>query len=127
VCEGGLRRGRGGGPCGNKEGFQVQEKEIERILVREVKKLGGLAYKWVSPGNDGVPDRIVFFPGHKPVFVELKSDTGNLTAVQKAQIKRLEDLGQKVFVTKGIRGVSQFFRDVGFEETGKSLESRYGL
>ena len=38
------------------------EKDIEKILVGEVKKLGGRAYKWVSPGNDGVPDRIVVFP-----------------------------------------------------------------
>ena len=29
------------------------EKDIEKILVNEVKKLGGRAYKRVSPGNDG--------------------------------------------------------------------------
>ena len=51
----------------------MQEKEIEKILVAEVKKLGGRAYKWVSPGNDGVPDRIVVFPNRKPIFVELKA------------------------------------------------------
>lgn len=32
------------------------ERDIEKVLVREVRKLGGRAYKWVSPGNDGVPD-----------------------------------------------------------------------
>ena len=50
----------------------MREKDIEKILVAEVRKLGGRAYKWVSPGNDGVPDRIVIFPGKTPVFVELK-------------------------------------------------------
>ena len=45
------------------------EKDIEKILVNEVKKLGGRAYKWVSPGNDGVPDRIVILPGMRPAFV----------------------------------------------------------
>ncbi|MFR1871644.1 MAG: VRR-NUC domain-containing protein, partial [Coprococcus sp.] len=34
----------------------MSEKEIEKLLVQEVKKLGGRAYKWVSPGNNGVPD-----------------------------------------------------------------------
>lgn len=34
----------------------MREKDIEKILVAEVRKLGGRAYKWVSPGNDGVPD-----------------------------------------------------------------------
>ncbi len=60
----------------------MREKDIEKILVAEVRKLGGRAYKWVSPGNDGVPDRIVIFPGKTPVFVELKTDTGKLSALQ---------------------------------------------
>ena len=36
----------------------MQERQIERNL-REVKSLGGLALKFVSPGMAGVPDRIV--------------------------------------------------------------------
>ena len=39
------------------------EREIEKKLVDGVRKLGGRAYKFVSPGNDGVPDRIVVLPG----------------------------------------------------------------
>ena len=35
------------------------EREIEKKLVDGVRKLGGRAYKFVSPGNDGVPERIV--------------------------------------------------------------------
>ena len=54
----------------------MKESEIERILVDEVKRLGGRAYKWMSPGNDGVPDRIVILPDTTPIFVELKTDTG---------------------------------------------------
>lgn len=105
----------------------MREKEIEKILTAEVKKLGGVAYKWVSPGNAGVPDRIVVFPRRAPVFVELKSDTGKLSALQEVQIRRLKELGQKVYVVKGIDGVSQFFQDNGFERTSKALDCRYGL
>ena len=103
------------------------EEEIEKILTAEVKKLGGRAYKWVSPGNDGVPDRIVVFPGRAPVFVELKSDAGRLSALQEVQIRRLKELGQKVYVARGIDGVGQFFRENGFEETSKALDYKYGL
>lgn len=103
------------------------EREVEKILADEVKKLGGKAYKLVSPGNSGMPDRLVIFPGRAPVFVELKTDTGRLTAIQKVQIKRLRDLGQTVFVAKGIDGVSQFFQDMGFEGTSKALDCRYSL
>lgn len=105
----------------------MRESEIEKILVREVKKLGGVAYKWVSPGNDGVPDRIVIFPRRHPVFVELKMEKGRLTALQEAQIGRLKKLEQDVMVIYGLDGLSQFFQDQGFEETSKALDCKYGL
>ena len=105
----------------------MRESEIEKILTNEVRKLGGRAYKWVSPGNDGVPDRIVIFPEERPVFVELKTDTGKLSALQSVQIKKLKDLGQQVEVVKGINGLSQFFQDYGYEEVSKALDCKYEL
>lgn len=39
------------------------EKQVERYLCRCVRRIGGRAYKWTSPGCCGVPDRLVFFPG----------------------------------------------------------------
>lgn len=90
----------------------MREKDIEKILVTEVKKLGGRAYKWTSPGNDGVPDRIVILPGRPPIFVELKTDRGKLTALQKVQIDRLRVLGQDVRVLYGMDGVSRFLEEV---------------
>ena len=103
------------------------EKEIEKILVTEVKRLGGRAYKWVSPGNDGVPDRIVIFPNRASVFVELKTERGRLSSLQRVQCKRLKELGQDVRVVYGIDGLSQFFQDMGYEETSKALDCRYEL
>ncbi len=105
----------------------MRERDIEKILKDEMKKLGGQAYKWVSPGNAGVPDRIVVFPGRPPVFAELKAETGKLTPLQQAQIKRLRELGQDVAVIRGIDGLSQFFQDRGFEETSKAIDCRYEL
>ena len=104
----------------------MREKDIEKILVEQVRKLGGRAYKWVSPGNDGVPDRIVIFPGRQPVFVELKTETGVLTSLQQSQIDRLRSLGQPVVVVKGIRGVRQFFHDWGYGDVSVELGLRYG-
>lgn len=105
----------------------MRERDIEKILVQEVKMLGGRAYKWVSPGNDGMPDRIVIFPKRPPIFVELKAENGKLSALQEVQIKRLKDLGQDVRVVRGIDGLSQFFQDCGYEETSKALDCRYDL
>lgn len=87
------------------------EKDIEKILTDGVKGLGGRAYKWVSPGNAGVPDRIVVLPGRPPVFVELKTERGTLTALQKVQIRRLKALGQDVRVLHGPGEVKEFLKE----------------
>ena len=90
------------------------ERDIEKILVNEVKKLGGRAYKWVSPGNDGVPDRIVILPGLRPMFVELKTETGRLSAIQNVQIDRLRKMKQNVKILYGESQVRDFLEDCEF-------------
>lgn len=84
------------------------EKEIEKRLVKGIKKLGGKAYKFVSPGNAGVPDRVVILPDKQPIFIELKAEKGKLTDLQKNQLKKLVDLGQSVEVLYGIADVDLF-------------------
>lgn len=91
----------------------MREKEVEKLLVDGVRKLGGRAYKWVSPGNAGVPDRIVVLPGQPPIFVELKSETGKLTKLQEVQIQRLRDLGQEIAVLRGREDVWRFLEGSG--------------
>ncbi|MEE3478770.1 MAG: VRR-NUC domain-containing protein [Succiniclasticum sp.] len=77
------------------------EKDVEARLVRRVTAMGGRAYKWVSPGNVGVPDRIVIWPGGRIDMVELKTDTGRLSQIQEIQIRRLQALGCKIRVLYG--------------------------
>lgn len=90
----------------------MTEREVEKKLVDGVRKLGGRAYKFVSPGNDGVPDRIVVLPGISPVFVELKTETGRLSSLQNVQIKKLKDLGQDVRVLYGLEDVKRFLEEI---------------
>lgn len=100
----------------------MTEKEIERILVTGVRDLGGRAYKWVSPGNAGVPDRIVIFPGQAPIFVELKTESGKLTRLQEVQIRRLQDLQQRVQVLRGEKEVRMFL----WRASGRGCETIRG-
>ena len=51
----------------------MREKTIEAKLVKAVRIMGGLAPKFVSPGFDGVPDRLVLLPKGKIAFIELKA------------------------------------------------------
>jgi hypothetical protein len=84
------------------------ERNIERKLVRGVKAMGGIAYKWVSPGNTGVPDRIVIFPDGKIEFVELKTETNKPTPLQTAQMKRLQHMNCVVYVLRGETAVNEY-------------------
>lgn len=78
--------------------MKMLEKDVEAYLRKKVKAMGGRAYKWVSPGNAGVPDRIVVLPNGKVWFIELKRPGGKLSALQLAQIRLLAKLGQNVCV-----------------------------
>lgn len=84
------------------------EKRVEALLTAGVKKLGGVAYKFVSPGNSGVPDRIIIMPGGKIYFVELKREGGQLTNLQKRQVSRIRKLDCRVDVLHGMAEVSSF-------------------
>lgn len=86
----------------------MREKEIEQYLVSEVRKAGGKAYKFVSPGNTGVPDRIAVFPGGKIYFVELKAPGGKVRPQQAARFRELERLGFPIRVLDSIDGVDDF-------------------
>ena len=60
----------------------MREKEVEQKLVKAVKARGGICPKWVSPGFDGMPDRIVFLPGRHIGFVEVKAPGEKPRALQ---------------------------------------------
>lgn len=76
----------------------MREKEIEQKLVREVKGRGGICPKFVSPGFDGMPDRIILLPHSKMAFAELKAPNQNPGALQVSRHKLLRTLGFKVYV-----------------------------
>lgn len=88
----------------------MRERDIERKLTHEVEKRGGLSFKWTSPGQTGVPDRIVILPGGRIWFAELKTDTGRTTAVQEYQQKRLRDAGCNVITIHGEKELNEWIK-----------------
>lgn len=76
----------------------MREKNIESRLVAEVRRRGGLAPKFVSPGLNGVPDRLILLPGGKFAFAELKAPGKTLRPLQALRKRQLEKLGFRVFV-----------------------------
>ena len=75
----------------------MREREIEKQLIDEVKKRGGLCEKWIS-GAVGWPDRIVILPDGKVGFVEVKRPGEKPRAIQAHRHKQLKKLGVAVYV-----------------------------
>lgn len=75
----------------------MREKIIEDKLKNAVIDKGGLCLKFVSPGFDGVPDRIILMPNGIMAFAELKAPGKKLRPIQKRRKMQLQRLGFKVF------------------------------
>lgn len=88
------------------------EAAIEARMVRMVRNRGGLCYKFISPGNPGVPDRLVVTPDGRSIFVELKTDIGRLSKLQKWQRQELERRGVEVRVLYGWEQIRNFIEEV---------------
>lgn len=88
------------------------EKEIEQKLVKEVKKKGGIAPKWVSPGFAGVPDRLVLLPKGKIAFVEVKAPGKVARPLQKARHRLLRKLGFRVYVLDDEKDIPDILKEI---------------
>lgn len=90
----------------------MREKYIEACLIRKVKKYGGLCLKLVSPGNDGMPDRICLLPGGEVLFVELKALGKKPRPLQIRQMERLRNLGFRVEVADNENLIDELLQEV---------------
>lgn len=76
----------------------MREKEIETYLCETVRRLGGQAFKFTSPMNRGVADRVVCLPDGTVWFIEVKAPDGKLTALQKRFGEQMAALKQRYAV-----------------------------
>lgn len=88
------------------------EASIEARLVSEIKKIGGLAFKFESMGNNGVPDRCVVLPGGEVWFVELKRPGEKPRKLQVYQLSKLRALGSKVRVISSYEDIEYFIKEI---------------
>ena len=90
----------------------VSEKSIERKLVEAVKNMGGIAPKFVSPGFDGMPDRIVLLPHGMMAFVEVKAPGKKPRPLQVSRHGLLQRLGFKVYVLDDMDQIGGILDDI---------------
>ena len=90
----------------------MREKTVEAKLVKAVKDAGGIAPKFVSPGLDGVPDRLVLFPGGKCAFIELKAPGKTPRPLQVRRKRQLEKLGFLVYCVDRPEQIGGIIREI---------------
>ncbi|MFC5468430.1 VRR-NUC domain-containing protein [Cohnella suwonensis] len=90
----------------------MRESQLERRLVREVERIGGIAPKWVSPGNNGVPDRIVILPGGRTLYVEMKAPGKQLEPLQAHWARKLLGMGHRHYKIDSDEDIDRFIDEV---------------
>ena len=90
----------------------MREKTIEKKLVIAIKDMGGIALKFMSPGLDGMPDRIVLLPGGRMGFVEVKAPGKVPRPLQEARHRMLWMLGYRVYVLDRAEQIKQILEDI---------------
>ena len=80
----------------------MREKTVESKFTSAVKAKGGLAVKFTSPGFNGMPDRLVMFPGGRIAFVEVKAPGETPRPLQRSRHRLLRRMGFKVYVLDSI-------------------------
>lgn len=91
----------------------MREKTTERKLVQAVKAIGGIAPKFVSPGFDGMPDRLVLLPMGRTAFVEVKAMGCKPRPLQEARHGMLRRLGFQVFVLDNEAQIKEILKRMG--------------
>jgi hypothetical protein len=90
----------------------MRERNVERKLTEAVRHSGGLALKFISPNLNGVPDRLLLFPGGRMAFAEVKAPGEKPRPLQMHRIARLRELGFRVYVIDGVEQIGGVIREI---------------
>ena len=89
---------------------EVSEKAIERYLVDEVKKLGGVCLKYSNQNMAGFPDRLILLPGAVTIWIELKSKGKHTTALQDIRLRALNKLGYDTYICDNKEAIDKIIK-----------------
>lgn len=90
-----------------------REAALERFLQKQIRAVGGVAFK-LAPTHKGLPDRLVVMPTGRMYLVELKTDVGRLSPAQEVLHARLAKLSCPVVTLYGMAHIKAWIRDVSW-------------
>ena len=91
----------------------MREKQVEKELVAAVRRVGGICPKLISPGFDGMPDRMILLPGAIIAFVEVKAPGRKPRPLQLRRHEQLRALGFRVYVLDDPERIPALLREIG--------------
>jgi hypothetical protein len=94
----------------------VRERDIEKKLTKAVKAQGGMCPKLISPGMDGMPDRLVLMPQARIGFVEVKRPGARPRPLQESRHAQLRSLGFLVLVLDDPEKIPEIVKEI--QESG---------
>ena len=90
----------------------MTESQLERWLGKRLKTLGCLYFKFISPGNDGMPDRIIITSHGRIIFAELKSESGKPSAIQRLRLGQLRRRRCDARLVVGLNDAMKLLEDI---------------
>lgn len=88
------------------------EKHLEAKVRRLCNRKRILCYKFVSPANPGVPDRILVFPSGIVAFLELKREGQKPTTLQNHEMDKLRRNNANVFWSDSWLSITTWIDDL---------------
>jgi Holliday junction resolvase len=80
----------------------MRESEIQSKIIKYLESEGWLVVKIIQTNKNGWPDLQAHKFG-KTIFIEVKSETGKVSELQKYRLKKLQEQGFKTIIATSIK------------------------
>jgi len=71
----------------------MTEQKYQKKIIEQYEKEGWYVIKLIKTNKNGIPDLLCLKSGEKPLFIEVKTEKGIVSALQEYRIKELNNLG----------------------------------
>lgn len=86
----------------------MKESEVQRKITLQLEKKGWVVVKLIKTTMNGIPDLMALKDG-KTVFIEVKTDKGVTSELQKFRHEKIRNQGFTVHVCTSFDEISLFF------------------
>lgn len=105
--------------------IKVLEKDIEKKIVAYAKSKGCLCYKFTSPAQRAVPDRIIVTPHGVVGFLEVKRPGNKPTPLQNRELAKLSDQACFAEWHDTVEGAKEFIDDLLQLRLSRDVDSSF--